>query len=100
MGRLVYAHFPIGCVISEAGKRVEIKNFLGEKIVRTINMCGETTCCKDDNTKDQILIEGNNIDDTSRSAALIHQSCLVKRKDIRKFLDGIYVSSSGPRDAL
>lgn len=26
------------------------------------------------------------------SAALIHQSTLVKNKDIRKFLDGIYVS--------
>lgn len=28
----------------------------------------------------------------SVSAALIHQSVMVKRKDIRKFLDGIYVS--------
>jgi len=26
------------------------------------------------------------------TAALIHQAVLVKRKDIRKFLDGIYVS--------
>ena len=29
------------------------------------------------------------------AAALIHQSCLVKRKDIRKFLDGVYVSEKG-----
>jgi large subunit ribosomal protein L9e len=94
--RLVYAHFPIGCSILDGGKRVEIKNFLGEKIVRTINMCGDTKCVKDDSTKDAIYLEGPNIDDTSRSAALIHQSCLVKRKDIRKFLDGVYVSSSGP----
>lgn len=28
-------------------------------------------------------------------AALIHQSCAVKNKDIRKFLDGIYVSEKG-----
>lgn len=27
-------------------------------------------------------------------AALIHQSTLVRRKDIRKFLDGIYVSET------
>lgn len=30
-----------------------------------------------------------------RSTALIHQQCLVKNKDIRKFLDGVYVSESG-----
>jgi hypothetical protein len=30
-----------------------------------------------------------------RSTALIHQQCLVKNKDIRKFLDGVYVSDSG-----
>ena len=29
------------------------------------------------------------------AAALIHQAVLVKRKDIRKFLDGIYVSEKG-----
>ncbi|CDP06482.1 unnamed protein product [Coffea canephora] len=31
----------------------------------------------------------------SRSAALINQKCHVKNKDIRKFLDGIYVSEKG-----
>jgi hypothetical protein len=30
-----------------------------------------------------------------RSCALVHQSCLVTHKDIRKFLDGIYVSEKG-----
>ena len=30
------------------------------------------------------------------AAALIHQSVLVRGKDIRKFLDGIYVSEKGP----
>ena len=29
------------------------------------------------------------------AAALIHQATLVRRKDIRKFLDGIYVSEKG-----
>lgn len=40
--RLVYAHFPITCNITNGGKRVEIKNFLGEKIVRVIDMIGES----------------------------------------------------------
>ena len=34
------------------------------------------------------------------SAALIHQAVLVKRKDIRKFLDGIYVSEKGTVEAV
>merc|ERR1712070_352275 len=36
--RLVYAHFPINANIVNNGKTVEIRNFLGEKIVRTVHM--------------------------------------------------------------
>lgn len=93
--RLVYAHFPINAEILNGGKQIAIKNFLGEKVVRTIDALGDTKIKKSDTTKDEILIEGTDIDLTSRTAALIHQSCLVKRKDIRKFLDGIYVSQKG-----
>merc|ERR1712151_800896 len=81
--RLVYAHFPINANITNGGKTIELRNFLGEKIVRTVNMLPG------------VIVEGADIDTTSRSAALIRQSCLVKDKDIRKFLDGVYVSSHG-----
>ncbi|CAE8599942.1 unnamed protein product [Polarella glacialis] len=93
--RLVYAHFPINANIVNGGKTVEIRNFLGEKIVRTVHMLPGVLCEKSASTKDELCIKGADIDLTSRSAALIHQSCLVKNKDIRKFLDGIYVSSHG-----
>ena len=36
--RLVYAHFPINVNIEDGGKLVEIRNFLGEKRVRAVNM--------------------------------------------------------------
>jgi len=36
--RLVYAHFPINVNIEDGGKLVEIRNFLGEKRVRCVNM--------------------------------------------------------------
>merc|ERR1712113_1174953 len=98
--RLVYAHFPITATIADGGKRVEIRNFLGEKIVRSIAMLGDSKASKSENTKDEIHIEGTDIDMTSRSAALIHQSCLVKHKDIRKFLDGVYVSANGPIESF
>lgn len=42
--------------------------------------------------KDELIIEGNSLEDVSKSAALIQQSTAVKDKDIRKFLDGLYVS--------
>ena len=93
--RLVYAHFPINAEITNGGKQILIRNFLGEKIVRTIDMLGDSKIRKSADTKDEIIIEGTDIDLTSRSAALIHQACLVKKKDIRKFLDGVYVSAKG-----
>ena len=42
-----------------------------------------------------MILEGNDIDLVSNSAALIQQATTVKNKDIRKFLDGIYVSEKG-----
>lgn len=36
--RLVYAHFPINVIINDSKDAVEIRNFLGEKIVRHVPM--------------------------------------------------------------
>jgi large subunit ribosomal protein L9e len=54
---------------------------LGEKLVRHINMLegveiGET------GTKDEVAIQGNDIEAVSQSAASIHTSCLVKNKGV------------------
>jgi len=89
--KFVYAHFPINVAIAEDGKKIEIRNFLGEKIVRKVDMLEGVTVARTDQ-KDEIALKGNDIDLVSQSAASIHNSCLVKNKDIRKFLDGIYVS--------
>merc|ERR1712146_774313 len=93
--RLAYSYFPINVTITSGGKGCEIRNFLGEKIVRNIDMLGDTKVEKSKDVKDEIYMEGTDIELVGRSAALINQSCLLKRKDIRKFLDGIYVSSYG-----
>eukprot|EP01066_Platyproteum_vivax_P007713 Platyproteum_vivax@DN3083_c0_g1_i3.p1 len=93
--RLVYSHFPININVVNDGKTVEIRNFLGEKIVRSIQMLNEVKIIKDSTVKDQLVLQGVDIELVSRSAALVHQSVLVKNKDIRKFLDGIYVSETG-----
>merc|ERR1719238_2036357 len=68
--RLVYAHFPINANITNGGKTIEIRNFLGEKIVRTVHMLDGVKVDKSTATKDELLITGTDIDLTSRSAAL------------------------------
>lgn len=46
-------------------------------------------------SKDELVIEGNDIENVSQSAASITDRCRVREKDIRKFLDGIYTSEKG-----
>ncbi len=83
-------------IIAGDGKSVEIRNFLGEKKVRKVEMRKGVSIKEDKAQKDQVLVEGNDIDEVSQSAADMHGVCLVKNKDIRKFLDGLYVSAKGP----
>ncbi|KAG5648962.1 hypothetical protein DXG03_000311 [Asterophora parasitica] len=94
--RAVYAHFPINCIIQEGGTQVEIRNFLGEKTVRHISMLSGVSIAESAAQKDELILEGNDIDNVSQSAASIQGICRVRNKDIRKFLDGIYVSDKGP----
>jgi len=90
--RAVYAHFPINCIIQEDGHRLEIRNFLGEKTVRHVDMLGDVKVSESKAQKDELIIEGADIENVSQSAASIQGICRVRNKDIRKFLDGIYVS--------
>merc|ERR1712038_671599 len=93
--RAVYAHFPINCAISENGSLVEVRNFLGEKFIRRVRMHDGVVCKNSDSQKDELVLTGNDIEAVSQSVALIQQSTSVKNKDIRKFLDGMYVSEKG-----
>ncbi|AEE82884.1 putative ribosomal protein L6 [Arabidopsis thaliana] len=93
--RFVYAHFPINASIDGNNKSIEIRNFLGEKKVRKVEMLDGVKIVRSEKVKDEIILEGNDIELVSRSCALINQKCHVKKKDIRKFLDGIYVSEKG-----
>ena len=73
--RFVYAHFPITGVINKGGHQLEIRNFLGEKRRRTINLIGDTIVVKSADVKDQIEISGINIEHVGRSCTLIlHES--------------------------
>ena len=95
--RLVYAHFPINCAIIPSGNSatLEIRNFLGEKIVRRVEIPEGLALTRSESVKDQLEFQGNDIELMGRVTARVHQICTVKNKDIRKFLDGIYVSQKG-----
>jgi large subunit ribosomal protein L9e len=95
--RFCYAHFPINVTsVNQNGKTiVEIRNFLGEKKVRRVELLEGVTYTRTNDVKDQIEISGIDIAKVSLSCAQISQSTAVKNKDIRKFLDGIYVSERG-----
>jgi large subunit ribosomal protein L9e len=91
---------------------VEIRNFVGEKLVRRVTMRPGVDVEASKNTKDELQLTGNvgifdirvlrtaltymqSLEDVSQSAADIQQICKVRNKDIRKFLDGLYVSERG-----
>ncbi|KGB74681.1 50S small subunit ribosomal protein L9e [Cryptococcus deuterogattii 99/473] len=89
--RLVYAHFPINALPNDDGSALQIRNFLGEKFVRDCPMLEGVKVSLSD-VKDELIIQGNDIEKVSQSAASITDKCRVKDKDIRKFLDGVYIS--------
>jgi large subunit ribosomal protein L9e len=96
--RFAYAHFPIN--VSVEKQTVEIRNFLGEKRVRRQAIPSDIKVYRTDvaKTKDELVLEGNDLEKVSREAAVMHQLCAVKNKDIRKFLDGIYVQTKSTVD--
>merc|ERR1712109_338949 len=90
--RTVCSHISNLC---KGGTLVEVRNFLGEKYTRRVRMHEGVKCENSKEQKDELILTGNSIEAVSQSAALIQQSTTVKNKDIRKFLDGVYVSEKG-----
>ena len=113
--RFAYSHFPINVTLKkgegevklEDGSRVvkkdqhfvEIRNFLGQSRLRSIKLHDGVSVTRTDKVKDEIVLEGNSLEKVAASAALVHESCLIRHKDIRKFLDGLYVSERGVKGA-
>lgn len=63
--RYAFAHFPIQALVTDNGKAVEIRNFLGEKIVRRIEMLPGVTVTRNDTEKDALTLSGVDINNVS-----------------------------------
>ncbi len=91
--RTVYAHFPVTVKVDEKAKVLKIENFTGEKTPRYAQILdGVKVAIKGDD----ISVEGVDLNSVSQTAANIQDSTKIKEKDLRVFLDGIYISSKGP----
>ena len=75
--RYVYAHFPITINITSEreNKVVEIRNFLGERNVRKVNMLDGVEVYPSKDQKDELIIEGNDVENVSQSGII-----LIKRR--------------------
>jgi len=86
--KIVFVHFPTA--VKVVGKQVHIENFVGERKARIADILGDT---KVTIKQDDVILEGIDIDEVSQTAANIQTRAKVHKKDLRKFLDGIYVYS-------
>lgn len=73
--RAVYAHFPINCVTTDNNRVLEIRNFLGEKYIRKVKMSKGVTVINSPKQKDELIIEGNSLENVSRSGNFLKISC-------------------------
>jgi len=95
--RTVYAHFPVTVKVDEKAKVLKIENFTGEKTPRYAKIVEGV---KVDVKGEDLSVEGIDLKSVSQTAANIQDSTKIKKKDLRVFLDGIYVSGKGPAQTM
>lgn len=84
--RIVYSHFPISVKVE--GNKVLIENFIGERSPRVAKIIGNV---KVKVQKNDIVVEGINLEEVSQTAANIEQATKIRGLDRRVFGDGIYI---------
>lgn len=88
--KVVYAHFPI--TVKVEGKKVLVQNFLGERAPRVSKIIGNVEVKVDGA---DITVTGIDVDDVSRTAANMEQTCRITGRDRRVFQDGCWITSKG-----
>ena len=89
---IVYVHFPITVKIEN--NQLTISNFLGEKKPRVYKIPKGVEVSLDGN---RINVESHNKEWAGQVAASIEKTTRVRKKDKRKFQDGIYIVEKAGR---
>ncbi len=85
--KIVASHFPI--TVRVQGDTVYIENFIGERAPKIAKIIGEGT--RVEVRGEDVIVKGVDKEAVGQTAANIEQAAKVKKKDPRKFLDGIYI---------
>jgi large subunit ribosomal protein L9e len=93
--RFVTAHFPIKHTIGDNKDSFGFTHFMGQREKKHVKAPEGVKVMDSPVQKEEIWIEGNDKDAVSLLCAQIHQLSKIHNKDLRKFLDGIYVSEKG-----
>ena len=86
--KIVFVHFPMTLRIE--GTQIIIQNFTGERKPRDAKIVGDAKVHVDG---EDVIVEGIDLEEVAQTAANIQTAVKIRRKDRRKFLDGIYVYS-------
>jgi large subunit ribosomal protein L6 len=86
--KMVYVHFPMTVSVEE--NRIRIQNFIGERNPRFAKIVGDVDVTV---VGEDVIVKGIGLESVAQTAANIQQATKIRRKDVRKFIDGIYVYS-------
>jgi large subunit ribosomal protein L6 len=86
--KIVFVHFPMTLQIE--GNQITIQNFSGERKPRDAKIVGDAKVSVEG---EDVIVEGIDLEEVAQTAANIQTAVKIRKKDRRKFLDGIYVYS-------
>lgn len=86
--KICNSHFPM--TVKVVGDKVEINNFIGEKVPRVAKiMPGSTVKI----AGDTVIVQATDLELAGQTAGNIESATRIVRKDRRRFQDGIYIVS-------
>ncbi|MCX8203297.1 MAG: 50S ribosomal protein L6 [Nitrososphaeria archaeon] len=84
--KIVKTHFPMSVKVQ--GDAVLIENFIGERVPRAVKLVpGVKVTVKGED----VIVTGIDKEKVGLMAGMIEQATRIREKDLRKFLDGVYV---------